>query len=147
MNRKPVYRSTHPEVFLGKSVLEICRKFTGEHPWRSVISIKLQSNFTEIRARHVCSPVNLLLVFWTTFSKNTSEQLFLIGCMLSSGENPRSGCFRFPSGRPNWWMNEKTVLGIIRQKIGRISCRAFQVKEWCFLSITSKRCNIEMSSN
>ena len=25
-------RSSHPEVFLGKGVLKICRKFTGEHP-------------------------------------------------------------------------------------------------------------------
>ena len=33
-------RSSRPEVFLGKSVLEICSKFTGEHPCRTVISIK-----------------------------------------------------------------------------------------------------------
>ena len=32
-------RSSHPEVFLGKSVLKICSKFTGEHPCRSAISI------------------------------------------------------------------------------------------------------------
>ena len=29
------------EVFLEKGALEICSKFTGEHPCRSVISIKL----------------------------------------------------------------------------------------------------------
>ena len=34
-------RSSHPEVFLKKGVLKICSKFTGEHPCRSVISIKL----------------------------------------------------------------------------------------------------------
>ena len=34
-------RSSHPEVFLGKDVLKRCSKFTGEHPSRSVISIKL----------------------------------------------------------------------------------------------------------
>ena len=34
-------RSSHPEVFLGKGILEICSKFTGEHPSRSAISIKL----------------------------------------------------------------------------------------------------------
>ena len=33
-------RSRHPEVFLGKGVLKICSKFTGEHPCRSAISIK-----------------------------------------------------------------------------------------------------------
>ena len=30
--------------FLGKGVLKICSKFSGEHPWQSGISIKLQSN-------------------------------------------------------------------------------------------------------
>ena len=35
------YRSSRPEVFLVKGALKICRKFTGEHPCRSVISIKL----------------------------------------------------------------------------------------------------------
>ena len=34
-------RSSPPEVFLGKGVLKICSKFTGEHPCRSLISIKL----------------------------------------------------------------------------------------------------------
>ena len=34
-------RSSRPEVFLGKVVLKICSKFTGEHPCRSAISIKL----------------------------------------------------------------------------------------------------------
>ena len=27
-----MYRSSRPEVFLGKRVLKICSKFTGEHP-------------------------------------------------------------------------------------------------------------------
>ena len=53
-------RSSHPEVFLTKGVLKICSKFTGEHACRSVISIKVQSNFIEITLRHMCSPVNLL---------------------------------------------------------------------------------------
>ena len=35
------YRSSRPDVFLGKGVLKICSKFTGEHPCRSAISIKL----------------------------------------------------------------------------------------------------------
>ena len=29
-------------MFLGKGVLKICSKFTGEHPCRSMISIKLR---------------------------------------------------------------------------------------------------------
>ena len=40
-----VSRSSSPEVFLGKDVMNICSKFTGEHPCRTAISIKLQSNF------------------------------------------------------------------------------------------------------
>ena len=38
-------RSSPSEVFLRKDVLKICSKFTGEHLYQSVISIKLQSNF------------------------------------------------------------------------------------------------------
>ena len=34
-------KSCHPEVFLKRAVLKISSKFTGEHPCRSVISIKL----------------------------------------------------------------------------------------------------------
>ena len=36
------YRSSHPEVLLETGVLKIYNKFTGEHPRRGVISIKLQ---------------------------------------------------------------------------------------------------------
>ena len=71
-------RSSHPEVFLGKVVLKICTKFTGEHSCRSVISIKLLCNFIEITLRHGCSPVNLLHIFRILFLKNTSGQLLLI---------------------------------------------------------------------
>ena len=46
---------------------EICSKFTEEHPCRSAISRKLQSNFIEITLRHGCSPVNLLHIFKTLF--------------------------------------------------------------------------------
>ena len=70
-------RSSHPEVFLRKAVLKICSKFTGEHPCRSVISIKLQSNFIEIALQHGCSPVNLLHISRTPFPRNTSEWLLL----------------------------------------------------------------------
>ena len=71
------FRSSYPEVLLRKGVLEICSKFTGEHPCRSVISIKLQSSFTEIALWHGCSPVNLLHSFRTTFPRNTSGWLLL----------------------------------------------------------------------
>ena len=67
-------------MFSGKGVLKICSKFTGEHPCRSVISIKLQSNFIEIALRHGCSPVNLLHIFRTHFSRNTFGWLLLFKC-------------------------------------------------------------------
>ena len=47
------YRSNPSEVLLGKGVLKISNKFTGEHSCRSVISIKLLCNFTEITGRGV----------------------------------------------------------------------------------------------
>ena len=36
-----LYRSSHPEMFLGKGFLKISSKFTREHLCRSMISIKL----------------------------------------------------------------------------------------------------------
>ena len=64
-------RSSRSEVFLVECVLKICSKFTGEHPCRSVISIKFQSNFIQITLRHGCSPVFLLHIFRTPFTKDT----------------------------------------------------------------------------
>ena len=70
-------RSSRPEVFLRKVVLKICSKFTGGHPCRSVISIKLLCNFIEITLRHGCSPVNLLHIFRTPLPRNNSGWLLL----------------------------------------------------------------------
>ena len=72
-----VYRSSPSEVFLRKGVLKICSRFTREHPCRSVISMKLQSDFIEIALRHGCFPVNFLHIFRTFFCKNTSDGLLL----------------------------------------------------------------------
>ena len=58
-------RSSHPEVILVKGVLKICSRFTGDHPCRSVISIKFQSNFIELKLWRGCSPLNLLHIFRT----------------------------------------------------------------------------------
>ena len=55
-----ISRSSRLEMFLRKGVLEICSKFTGEQPCRSVISKKLRCNFVEVTLRHVHSLVNLL---------------------------------------------------------------------------------------
>ena len=85
-----LFRSSHPEVFLGKGALKICSKFTGEHPYRSAISIKLQSNFVEITLRHGYSPVNFLHIFRTPFHKNTSG-LLLLAILLKSISRGMSG--------------------------------------------------------
>ena len=51
-----IFRSSRPEVFLGKSVLKICSKFTGEHPYIGV---------------------NLPHIFRTPFLKKSSGRLLL----------------------------------------------------------------------
>ena len=71
------FRSIPPEALLGKGVLKICSKFSGEHPCQSMISIKLQSNSIEITLRCGCSFVNLLHIFRKTFPENTSGGLLL----------------------------------------------------------------------
>ena len=72
-----ILRSSLPEVFFGKGVMKLCNKFTGEFPYRCVISIKLLCNFIEIALRYGCYPVNLLHIFRTSFYKNTSGRLLL----------------------------------------------------------------------
>ena len=71
------HRSSPPEVYLGKGVLKMCSKFTGEHPAQSVILTKLLCNFIEIALWHRCSPVNLLRIFRTPFPKNNCRGLLL----------------------------------------------------------------------
>ena len=89
------FRSSHPKVFLRKGALKICSKFTREHPYRSAISIKLQSNFIEVTRRHGCSPVKLLHIFSTPLLKNTSGRLLL---KFSISLNNFLPCYnRFPS--------------------------------------------------
>ena len=69
-------RNSHPNVFLRKGVLKIYIKFTGEHPCRIVISIKLLCNFIKITFWHGCS-INLLYIFRTPLPKNVSGLLLL----------------------------------------------------------------------
>ena len=59
--------NSRPEVFLRKSVLKICSKFTGDYLCRSVISIQLLYNFIEIALWHGCSPVICAEYFQNTF--------------------------------------------------------------------------------
>ena len=74
-SKRTLNRSSHPELFLRKGVLKICTKFTGEHPCRSAISIKLLWNFIEITLRHACSPAN-----WCIFSEHFFLRTTLDSC-------------------------------------------------------------------
>ena len=96
-------RSSHPDVFLGKGVLKICSKYTGEHPCWSAISIKLLCNFIEITLW-----LSVLLQICCIFS----EHLFL----------------RIPlDGRFYWDVIEVTE-GQLRQTLVWISCIARHLK-------------------
>ena len=109
-------------MFLGKFVLKMCSKFTREHPCRSVISIKLQSNFIEIALRHRYSPVNLLHIFRTPFHRNTSGWLLLI---IFSYLNTISIWNKFWSLRININLNY-LYLNVCEQKI---VCRLYAITQ------------------
>ena len=70
-NKSTILKIIPQQVFLGKSFLKIGSKFTGEHPYQSVISIKLLCNSIEIKLWYGCSPVNFLHTSRTPFPKNT----------------------------------------------------------------------------
>ena len=72
-----MFKSSPPEVFLGKGAPKICSKFTREHPCQSVISIRLLSNFIEIAVLHGFFLVNLLHIFRTPSYKNTYGRILL----------------------------------------------------------------------
>ena len=69
------FRSSRPEVVLGKGVLKICNKFTGEQLCQIEISTKLLCNFIEITLWHGFSPVNLPHIFRPHFLRTP-----LYGC-------------------------------------------------------------------
>ena len=61
-------RSSRPEVFLRKGVLKICSKFTGEHPCRTAISIKLLCNLFKSYFG-MCVLLHICCIFQNNFSK------------------------------------------------------------------------------
>ena len=69
---KTGFRTSHPLVFFGKVVVKICSKFTGEHPCRSAISIKLLCTLAWV---YGCSPVNFCI-----FSEKLLLRIPLDGC-------------------------------------------------------------------
>ena len=74
-----VFRSSPPDGLLVKDVPKICSKFI----LLRNCDFNLQSNFIEITLRHGRSPVNLLHIFKTPFSKSTSGWLLLYFIPLS----------------------------------------------------------------
>ena len=70
-------QTTQKQPFRGVFRKKCLEKHAGEHPCRSLISIKLLCNFIEIALWHGCSPVNLLYIFGTSFPRKTSGQLLL----------------------------------------------------------------------
>ena len=104
-----IFRSNRPEVFLGKGVLKLCSKFTGEYPCWSAISLNLLCNFIEIVLRYGCSPVNLLHIFRIPFLKNTSERLLLKVEEWSS----KSRCYKI-------WHSKKYAVNLDQKKKRKI---------------------------
>ena len=64
--------SSQPEVFLGEVALKICSKFTGEHPCRSEISIKLFCKLEEKRRHWVCFVYRIVFLSCCCKIKNHS---------------------------------------------------------------------------
>ena len=106
-------------MFLEKAVLKIRTKFSGEHPRWSVISIKSLYNFIKIILWHGCSPVNLLHIFRTPFTKNTSRLLLL------KVVNQQNDVMKYSSYRPV--VKIKNSNTVIKQKIALCLVNTFQV--------------------
>ena len=70
--QKRMIRSSPSELFLGKGVLKIGSKVTGEHPRRSAISI----SFKAFALWHGCSLVNLLHILEHLFLRTHLEGCF-----------------------------------------------------------------------
>ena len=73
---KEVLKSSRPEVFLGRRVLKICSKFTGERQCRNVIS--REGNFIQIVLRHGCSPEICSIFSEHLFLRKTLDSCFWV---------------------------------------------------------------------
>ena len=72
-------RNSHQEVFLVKGILKIRSKFTGEHPCRSVISIKLLATLLKLHFG-----MGVLLQFAAYFQKTFySEHLWTVASVFN----------------------------------------------------------------
>ena len=76
-----ISRSSHPSKRCSENMQQIYRKTAIPSDLNKVAKqlylIKLQSNFIEITLRHGYSPLNLLHIFRTSFTRNASEWMLL----------------------------------------------------------------------
>ena len=97
-------RSSHPEAFLGKGVLKICSKFTGEHPCRSAISIKL-----------LCKNTSGRLLLSVSYEKLRQTYESLINVSLAARNHIRqSSQARLAGGAKSYLGKPKLILKSIR---------------------------------
>ena len=75
-----IFRSSPPEMFLGKGVLKKMQLIYRRTPMPKCDFNKVSINFIEITLRHRFSQVNLLHIFRIPFLKNNSGQLLLTFC-------------------------------------------------------------------
>ena len=87
-----------------------------------MIPIKLQSNFIEITLRHGCSPVNLLHICRTPFTKNTSERLLLNVPRFLLKSESESNCYKFK----NIYYEKKNYGAMLITKLSKLSIRCYQ---------------------
>ena len=93
-------RSSHPEAFLGKGVLKICSKFTGEHPCRSAISIKL-----------LCKNTSGRLLLSVSYEKLQQTYESLINLSLAARNHIRqSSQARLVGGAKSYLGKQKLIL-------------------------------------
>ena len=72
------FRSSYPEVFLAKGVLKIRSSFTGEHPHRRVISVKLLQRYWNHTSAWVFSYKFATYFQNTFFEEHISGRLLLV---------------------------------------------------------------------
>ena len=72
------YRSRHPEVFFKK----VFWKYAANLQENAHVELRLHISLYWITLRDGCSPVNLLHIFRTPFSKNTSRRLLLFHILI-----------------------------------------------------------------
>ena len=114
-------------VSINFSRIKLVLKFESKVPRRSRIFATQVYNFSKMKLLHGCSPVNLLHIFRTPFTKNTSEGL----------------CLRLTHFMPlvsfsNPWKNHKTSLNWQENPCSKLNIKALDQNTKCFCWINSK---------